>query len=77
MLLVPQTAAAASKVPLVRLGFPVLSFRSWLYSVYVVLIFFVLSHLRGAKTSRDAIGASGGGTAGSGSYDERRGEEQG
>ena len=42
MLLVPQTAAAASKVLLLCFGFPVLSFRSWSCSVHV-LFCFVLS----------------------------------
>ena len=38
MLLVPQTAAAASKVLLLSSSFPVLSFRSWSYYIYVVVL---------------------------------------
>ena len=50
MLLVPQTAAAASKVLLVWSGIPVLSFRSWSYSAYVVVsVGFIRILRRGAR----------------------------
>ena len=51
MLLLAQTAAAAFKVLLLCFGFPALSFRSWSYSVYVVVLFCFVCHI-----------SSGGGT---------------
>ena len=49
MLLVPQTTAAASKVILLSFGFPVLSFRSWSYSidVIVLVLFHFVCHISG------------------------------
>ena len=51
MLLVPQTAAVASKVFLLCFGHPVLSFRSWWHSVYFVVLFWFVCHIsRGGAT---------------------------
>ena len=47
ILLVPQTAAAASKMLLLCFSFPVLSFRSWC-SVWVGVLFYFVWHLRGS-----------------------------
>ena len=50
--LVPQSAAAASKVLLLRFGFHVLSFRTWSYHVYVVVLFRFVCHRRSPRWSR-------------------------
>ena len=53
MLLAPKTAAAALKVLLLFFGFPVLSFRSWSYSVDVVALSCFVSHLRALRGAHD------------------------